>query len=193
MPVAHSTLDDPSLLQQCALGNAAAFEEVVRRHQAAVFRFVETLGVAGADAEDVLQETFIAAWRGAEGFRGAGSVRSWLFSIARNAARHHRRRKVDEPREMLSLDELALRAGWNEPETAPLVDDDEDAHDRIERAIALLSDDERAVLLLRDIEGLSGEETAATLELSVAGMKSRLHRARLHLAAILKETSNEQA
>jgi RNA polymerase sigma-70 factor, ECF subfamily len=200
VPAAHRTAlsgePDEALLGRSAGGDTAAFDEVVRRHQAAVFRFLTTLGVTGADAEDLLQESFVAAWRGAATYAAAGSVRSWLLSIARNAVRHHRRRRVGEPAALASLEELALRAGWGEPAASPPAGDAdraEDARALIERALARLGAEEREVLLLRDIEGLSGEETARALALGVPAMKSRLHRARLHLAAVIREDGDAGA
>jgi RNA polymerase sigma-70 factor (ECF subfamily) len=192
VPTAHqNALSDDALLRQSASGDAAAFDEVVRRHQAAVFRFITTLGVAGADAEDALQDTFVNAWRGAPRFAGTGRVRSWLLTIARNAVRHQRRRHAGEPAEFLSVEELALRAGWGEE---PAIVPDEgatDTLDRVRRAFERLGDEEREVLLLRDVEELTGEETARALNLTVAATKSRLHRARLRLAAMMKEGIDE--
>jgi len=180
-------LTDEALLQQAANGDSAAFDELVPRHESAVYRFITTLGVTGADAEDALQETFISAWRGAAGFYGSGRVRSWLLSIARNVVRHHRRRRVGEPCAVASVEDLALRAGWGEPSAPGLDDSAADAAALINRALDQLPDEERQCLLLRDIEGLSGEETARVLELTIPAMKSRLHRARLHLAALVSE------
>lgn len=179
-------LTDAELLRHAAGGDPAAFDVVVTRHQAAVFRFIGARGVAGADAEDVLQEAFIAAWRGASTYAGDGSVRSWLLTIARRAVSRHRRLRVGEPREHESLETLALRAGWGEPATEA-EDPGEDAREVVARALQALGAEEREVLLLRDIEGLSGEETARALELTIPAMKSRLHRARLHLAALVRE------
>jgi RNA polymerase sigma-70 factor (ECF subfamily) len=191
VPVAYPHhLTDEALLQQSANGDSAAFDELVPRHESAVYRFITTLGVTGADAEDALQETFISAWRGAASFYGSGRVRSWLLSIARNVVRHHRRRRVGEPRAVASLEDLALRAGWGEPSAPGLDESVADAAELIDRALDQLPDDERECLLLRDIEGLSGEETARMLELTIPAMKSRLHRARLHLAALVREDTD---
>ena len=192
MPTApQNALSDEALLRQSAAGDATAFDEIVRRHQAAVFRFITTLGVAGADAEDALQDTFVNAWRGAPRFAGSGRVRSWLLTIARNAVRHQLRRRVGEPAEFLSVEELALRAGWGE-EPATVSDEADTARlERVRRAFDRLAAEEREVLLLRDVEGMTGDETARALNLTVAAMKSRLHRARLRLATIVKEGSDE--
>jgi len=185
---------DRSLIEQATAGDAAAFEELMRRHQAAVFRFIGALGVNDTDAEDALQETFIAAWRGAGTYDASGGVRSWLLSIARNSVRHLRRRRVGEPATLESLDALAMRAGWGEPAATIIISTDSaDARERIERGLALLDAEDRAVLTLRDLEDLTGEETARILQLSLPAMKSRLHRARLHLAAAIREHVDERS
>ena len=176
--------DDATRLRRTAAGDVSAFDTIVQKHEAAVARFLLTLGGPGQD--DLLQETFIAAWRSAGSFQGTGTVRSWLLSIARNVHRHARRRRVDEPTEFVSLDTLAESAGWGCDPAESRRAAGALARDELERALAGLPIDEREVLVLRELEGLSGEETAAMLELTVAAMKSRLHRARLHLAAALR-------
>ena len=178
--------DDAALLARAAAGDASAFDRLVRRHQAAVLRFVHALGCDGADAEDALQEAFVAAWRAAGRYQGTGTVRSWLLSVARNAVRHQRRRRVGEPTHLVPLDALAADAGWG---ADPRADADERrllARDALAAALRRLPPDERAVLVLRELEGLDGAEAAAVLHLSLPAMKSRLHRARLHLAAALR-------
>ena len=87
--------DDRNRLRSAAGGNTSAFDAIVERHEAAVARFLRTLG--GDEIDDALQETFIAAWRSAGAYNGTGTVRSWLLSIARNVHRHSKRRRVDEP------------------------------------------------------------------------------------------------
>lgn len=177
--------DDADLLRRSAAGDPTAFDEVVERHERAVYRFVKTLG--GDDLDDVLQETFIAAWKSAAAYRGGGSVRSWLLSIARNVHRHHRRRRVDAPRDFVPLEQLAERAGWGcDPAETRRVDIAL-ARDVLEHALAELPHEEREVLVLRELEGLSGEETAQVLQVTLPAMKSRLHRARLHLAAVVRQ------
>ncbi len=187
------TESDLDLLRRSASGVGSAFEVFMERHQASVFRFIRTLASERADAEDALQETFLAAWRSAGTFRGAGSARAWVLTIARNAVRRQHRRRVGEPAEFLSLDELGLQAGWGS-ETTP-----EDMATRLEeraileRALAGLSSEDRQTLILRDLEGFSGAEAAELLDLTLAAVKSRLHRARLRLTAALKEELHADA
>lgn len=195
MPGESSAVADRRLLSLAGEGDGAAFDELMRREQASIFQYVRTFGLSTADAEDALQETFLAAWRGARGFRGDGTARNWLVSIARNVVRHQRRRRVGAPSEFSDLDaipesesleSLALSAGWGADDGTPMFRG-EDARELLDAALAMLSPEERETLLLRDGEGFTGEEAARTLGIGLAAMKSRLHRARLHLAAVLKE------
>lgn len=179
---------DAALMRQAAAGDAGAFSEIVGRHESAVFRFARALAGNEGAAEDALQETFLAAWRGAGSFRGESSVRSWLLTIARNAVHRQHRRRVDEPQQMESLSALGAAAGWGtddeDPERIALR---QESRELLLRAFARLTAADREILALRDGEQLSGEETAAALGLSVAAMKGRLHRARLRLAAGVRE------
>lgn len=127
-------------------------------------------------ADDVTQEALLIALRDPHAFRGTGSRRAWLFGIVRNVARSQgrsaHRTVITEP----TLLDLGLSAGWGQ--TLAVRDDEKLA---IRDAYALLEEEEREVLWLRDVEGLSGEETADALGVSLAAVKSRLHRARLRL------------
>lgn len=156
----------------------------MERHVPSVHRFLSSLRASPDDAEDALQECFVSAWRSAATYRGTGSARGWLFSIARNALLRQRRRRVGEPRETESLEALGSKAGWGS--SAPFVARLE-AEDELRWAMGHLPDDEREVLCLRDLLGLSGEEAAEALGLSVAAMKSRLHRGRLRLMSVLRD------
>lgn len=175
---------DAALWHAAVGGDDAAFERVVAAHESDVYRFVRSLGLDGADAEDALQETFIAAWRCATSFRGESTARLWLLGIARNVVRHARRRTFGEPADFEPLEAIALQAGWGATEA-----DREHSEGRVtlvHDALAMLSDDDREILVLRELEGLSGLETAAALGLTLPAMKSRLQRARLRLTAALR-------
>lgn len=178
--------DDAALLRAAAAQDAGAFSEFMQTHAAAVHRHAIMLTGNGADAEDVLQETFINAWRAAATYSGTASARAWLYAITRNVVRHQARTRVGEPARLESLEELGERAGWGElPVTEPGAERAL-AREALEDALRLLPPDEREVLTLRELDGFSGEETAELLHLSLPAMKSRLHRARLRLAAILR-------
>lgn len=181
---------DSELLRRTAEGDHQAFTVLVERHQEAVYRFLVARTGSADDCEDALQETFLAAFRGCEAYRGDASARSWLLGIARNISRRLYRRRVGEPEETVSLDDLGIQAGWGAPPPPDTLFESLERRETLERALKRLSPNEREILVLRELEGFSGEETARVLDLTLAGMKSRLHRARLRLAAVLVEGKN---
>lgn len=174
-------LTDQTLLVRAAAGDHAAFDLIVERHRASVFRLARLLAPQPDEAEDVLQQAFLAAWRHAAQFRGEASVRTWLLTITRHTALRARERRQREPLDETPLDELGRAAGWGGPDPEALALAGE-RRDLLAAAFAALPPDDREVLTLRDLEGLSGEQTAALLGVGLAAMKSRLHRARLALA-----------
>jgi RNA polymerase sigma-70 factor (ECF subfamily) len=141
------------------------------------------------DAKDILQETFLGMLRSIRDFRGESRFTTWLYRIASNACLKKRRRGVydPEPEQELSLDELMPRPGpdGRKPEIADWTEDAERAllrgelTEQMEVAIDRLPREHKIVLVLRDVEGFSAEETARMLNLSVPAVKSRLHRARV--------------
>lgn len=181
------TLPDADRLSRAASGDGAAFEALVQAHQAAVYRFLMAQAESPQDAEDALQETFLAAWRAAASFRGAGSARGWLLSIARNALARLHRRRVGQPGQFESIDDLGCQAGWGAIPADDTLLEGLARRDLVERALARVPLAEREVVILRDVEGIPGEEVARITGVSLPAMKSRLHRGRLRLAAALEE------
>jgi len=175
--------EDLELIAASAQGDRAAFSVLVRRHRAAVWRLARALTASEQAAEDVLQETFLAVYRGASGFRGEGSARSWILGTARLKAARTWRRRAGEPAAPEPLDELGCAAGWGDPELAVAALED---RDRLHAALWRLAPADREVLVLRDLEQLSGPEVARATGLSEGAVKSRLHRARLRLLAQLR-------
>jgi RNA polymerase sigma-70 factor, ECF subfamily len=162
------------------------FGAFVRRHEAAVYRYTRALTDDTDRAADAQQETFIAAWRAASTFRGAGSARPWLLRIARRRVFRQYRRRSGEPATHVPLEDLARMAGWGDP-VAERIEDRLDARASVAAGFERLSPADREILVLRDLEEWSGDETAQLLGISVAAEKSRLHRARLRFMAALKE------
>ena len=144
-------------------------------------------------AEDALQETFLAAYRGAGGYRGEGRVRSWLLTIARNSAMRSVRAQPALEVDETGLDALGLEAGWGEPPDPERLAESSERRAALRSALAELSPEDRAVIVLHDLEGLSGPETAQVLGLPLAATKSRLHRARLRLLATLRRKGMRNA
>jgi len=173
---------DESLLAKARAGDKQALETLLERHQEQVYRFGMKMCRDPEDARDVLQETLLAMARGVRDFRGASSISTWLYTIARSFCIKKRRRSKYAPDEERSLDSDA--AGESKRIVAPGEDPDEALAGRqveraLEQAIAGLDPMYREVLLLRDVEGLTAPEVAEVLSVSVQAVKSRLHRARL--------------
>lgn len=184
MPGEEGELTDEALLARTAGGDAAAFDVLVGRHAASVLRLIR-FRVGDGAAEDALQQTFLAAWQSAGRFRGESLVKTWLFTIARHTAARMRQQAVRAPLVDVPIETLGVEAGWgsDDPETIALAGE---RRELLHAAFASLDDEAREILTLRDLEGLSGDDTAALLGLSLAAMKSRLHRARMTLAARVK-------
>jgi RNA polymerase sigma-70 factor (ECF subfamily) len=182
-------LDEQALVARAAQGDARAFTTLVEAHRGAVYRFALRLTHDSAAAEDVLQETFLTALQGLGGWRGEGELKRWLLAIARSQVLRRARRRAGQPERFEALDSveaLGLAAGWGDPLEAEALRERLAQRASLEAALARLDETDREVLVLRDVEGLSGEDTAQLAGLTVPAMKSRLHRARLRLVAQVK-------
>ena len=178
---------DAELLEEARAGSGPALETLLERHEARLYRFARRLCRQREDAEDVLQESLLAAARGLPRFRGGSSIGTWLYTIARSFCIKKRRRSVFAPVEVsLDTDASAAAGGVTDPSRRP--DEALEAsrlQAALEREIARLDRPYREVLLLRDVEGLSSAEVARVTGLSVAAVKTRLHRARARLRTAL--------
>lgn len=176
---------DRRLLDRVAAGDRDALAELYERFGRELFRYVLTLVPDARTAEEVLQDTLVAAWRGAHTFRGRSTARTWLFGVARRQALGRMRRKELE---RVAEEELGeLPAPEPGPEEALL------AHVRreaLEDSIRQLAPLHREVLALVFYHGLSYEETARLLDVPVGTVKSRLSNAKKALRKLLK-TSEE--
>ncbi len=178
---------DAGLLEEARAGSGPALEALLERHEARLYRFARRLCRHREDAEDVLQESLLAAARGLPRFRGASSIGTWLYTIARSFCIKKRRKSVFAPAEVsLDTEASAAASGVADPSRRP--DEALEAsrlEAALEREIARLDRPYREVLLLRDVEGLSSAEVARVTGLSVAAVKTRLHRARGRLREAL--------
>ncbi len=173
-------------------GDAAAFGTLVHRHRAAVHRYLRSR-VSAADAEDAMQQTFLQAWRRAGDLEVEGGARAWLFTVARNAALRIGKQALPQEADEASLDQLGAAAGFAADDAAP----DRFARAAEERkalaaALAALPPSDREILTLRGLEQMPGAQVAQMLSLTLPAMKSRLHRARLHLVAELRRRLPEE-
>ena len=173
--------EDHELVRGAQAGDAAAFEELVRRHAGRLHEFVRRFAGTRQEAEEVTQEAFLRAWRGIGRFHGDASFSTWLFRIGVNESR--RRRQIEQRfAHQVPLDGQLVEPRETRPGPA-LVAQHHDLKAALERAIAELPPELREPLVLRDVEGLTTEQAAAVMELGEAAFKSRLHRARLVVRA----------
>jgi RNA polymerase sigma-70 factor (ECF subfamily) len=178
--------DDNRLITECREGNSAAFGELVSRYQDRLYNTVLRLVVNGEDARDVVQEAFLHAYQSLHSFKGDSLFFTWLYRIAINTAISMKRKQKpmlriqaigDEKNAIDPLDSSEI----NRPDHAiQLAEEERRVHD----ALSKLSAEHRAVLVMKDMDGIKYEEMAETLGVPVGTIRSRLHRARLELRDI---------
>ena len=185
---------EAALIERCAAGDEFACSELVAEHERMVYQLALNLLGDREEALDLSQEVFLRVFRMIHRFRGQSALRTWIFRIvvnqARNRQRWWRRRHV---RQQVSLDEHieqhgelpARRDAVTSPDRAL---DRRQLADQIQRALETLPFDERTVIVLREVDGLSYEEMAFSLGVTLGTVKARLTRARQALRACLKET-----
>jgi RNA polymerase sigma-70 factor (ECF subfamily) len=187
---------DEALAARAAAGEEAAFAELVSRYQARVYRLACRLTADEGDAKDVLQEAFLAAYRGLPAFRGESRFSSWLYRIATNAALMHRRARARRPTESLEAFLPRFDAdGVHAAEPADLgaagrADEILDRKLLAEKARAgldRLPDIYREAFVLRDLEEMTTAEVAELLGIEPAAVRQRVHRARLLLRGYLSD------
>lgn len=174
------------LLDRARKGDREALETLLARHQAQIYRFGLKMCHDPEDAKDVLQDTLFAMARSVRDFRGASSLSTWLYTIARSFCIKRRRKSKFAPAEEQSLDSDThpQAARFADPAKGPEeAFAEREVRKALEHAIGALEPMYRDVLLLRDVEGLTAPEVAEVLGVSVRAVKSRLHRARLSVRA----------
>ena len=188
--IQHSISDPPSeelvLVRAAKGGDDKAFGELVKCYDRNVFRIAQHITQNREDAEDVVQDAFLKAYTNLQQFQEQSKFYTWLVRIAVNEALMKLRRR--RPERMVSLDEDIKTEDDSVPrEVADWAPNPEQNYNQAElkeilsRTIQGLPPGFRTVFILRDVEGLSTEETAEALELSIPAVKSRLLRARLQL------------
>jgi RNA polymerase sigma-70 factor (ECF subfamily) len=176
--------DDVSLVSGLRSGAESAYEALIERFEQPVYNMVRRLMDDPAEAPDVVQEVFLKIFRNIGSFRGESSLKTWIYRIAVNEARNHRRWFSRHRRQEVAIDagpgEAQSYSDWlADPGRSPF----ESALDRetealIEEALAAVNPKFRAALVLREIEGMNYEEIAEVLEISLGTVKSRILRGR---------------
>ena len=161
------------------------FERLVEEHSDFVYNVAYRMMGNHEDAEDVAQDAFLSAYRAFDRFRGESRVTTWLYRIATNAALMRlRKTKLARSLTHTGIDDLEVPDWSQTPERAA---QNSELQDKLRQGLDRLEPDLRAAVVLRDVQGLSNAEAAEVLDLSVAALKSRLHRARVMLRQFLTE------
>jgi RNA polymerase sigma-70 factor (ECF subfamily) len=164
----------------------SGFDKLYRDHVDLLYRYAHRLCGEVESAKDLVQETFLNAYRGFKDFRGEAQISTWLYTIASRACLRMRRKRKGEPERELSLDEfvptsdgefrLQIPMDGLTPEQAF---QNKELREALDQAIQKLPKTYRMTLVLRDMEGLSAKEVGAIMGANERAVKSRLHRARL--------------
>jgi RNA polymerase sigma-70 factor (ECF subfamily) len=183
--------EDAGLIRAAQAGDQAAFTAIVRHYQRAIYGLAYGLTRSHEDADDLAQETFLRAWQAIDRFRVGEPLYPWLARIATNQAFSLFRRRKRRPETSI---EPMLEAGrqWGLEDDPSDHAAREEMHARLNAAFEALSDDHRAILVLRVIQGLSYEEIARALDVPPGTVMSRLSRARSELRARLGAASGRE-
>jgi len=184
---------DKELVEAIQSGEHGLFADLVKRYERALYNFGIRMCGNPTDAEDLVQDTFLNVYKYLKSFRRETKFKNWLYRIAATACIKRRRRSKFAPERELSLDqflpsdeadvELATPR-WADAPLEQVLNDELER--QIQNGILELPEKYRSVLVLRDVEGFSTEETAQILNLTTSNVKVRLHRARLYLRDHLK-------
>jgi len=181
---ANDRTDDLSLLAACRLGDTRAFEQLVLRHQRRLYNTALRISGNEADAAEIVQETFVAAWRKLGDFRGEAQFSTWLTRIAVNLIRSRWQQDKKRRERVVSLDGLneagndtPLQVASEDPSALDLLERSE-LRTLLEHCIGSLDPGFREVLILRDMREMAYEEVGQILGLREGTVKSRLFRAR---------------
>jgi RNA polymerase sigma-70 factor, ECF subfamily len=175
-------VSEAELLERAQAGDLGAFADFMRaferRVRAVLYRLLDDV----RDVDEAVQDTFVQAWRNLERFRGDAAPYTWLYRIAVNEALMRRRRKTLPTSELRET----IVAGGEDAYAAA------DTRAFLIERLRALPIEYRTAVVLRDVEGLSNEEVAAALEISLAAAKSRIHRGRMQLRAELEQWERGQ-
>jgi len=180
------------LVRAAAAGDAGALDRLLMRAQEVAWRFSSTVCGHADDAEDAMQEALIKTYRYVGRIRDPGAFKPWLYRTVRNACLIGRRKRAGEPARLASLDDVPL--GHDRPSAADPRDSRKSPEQlavnaalrrRLRKALRTLPGPYRAVVFLREMEGLSTREVAQVMGMSEDNVKTRLHRARVQLQMAL--------
>ena len=182
--------DEEKLIERLQRRDEAAFNELVRLYEAKVFHLVLRMIGDRAEAEDVAQEVFITVFKSIDGFRGDAKLSTWLYRVATNHCKNRikylgrrargQKQVFDELSERDAIESATMQTSATVPRPDEAVEGRQTEH-IVQRALGLIDDEHRELIVLRDLEGLSYEEIQGITGLAEGTVKSRLHRARVAL------------
>jgi len=187
---------DAELITRFRTGDEHAFVELVARHHTTMLRLAQTFVSSPAVAEEVTQDTWLAALRGIDSFEGRSSFRTWLFAILANRARttgvrEQRTIPLESPEPAVDPARFTANGIWSSPpidwtEASEERLDAQSLASALQSALDALPPRQRQVVLLRDVDGLTPEEVCDILDLTEANQRVLLHRGRSHLRTTLE-------
>ena len=173
---------DSKLVKRVQKGDKGAFDMLVLKYQHKIVNLVMRYVRDPEQALDIAQDAFIKAYRALPRFRGDSAFYTWLYRIAVNTAKNHlaaqRRRPIDIELDLQDPEQYDLHAKLKETDTPEGVTISEELRKTVEKAIQLLPEDLRTAIVLRELDGMSYEEIAQTMECPVCTVRSRIFRAR---------------
>jgi RNA polymerase sigma-70 factor (ECF subfamily) len=193
----NAGLSDEEIVARVRAGELALYEILMRRHNQQAYRAVRSILRDESEVEDVVQEAYLSAYRHLAEFEGRARFSTWLVRIAINAALDRRRRRarlvVLEPGEEDRLEARRGPPGGGDGDDPERLTARRELARLLERAIDTLPEPFRVVYVLRDVDGMSTQETAESLALEVTTVKTRLHRARALLRDRLHQNVDRAA
>lgn len=187
--------NETELIAAARAGNQDAFAQLVEANQGRIYNLTLRMTGNPEDAADVTQEAFLSAWRALPNFQGESSFATWMYRLASNATidflRREKRRREHTPSVSIDAESEGQKLEISDIRYSPEASlERAELRAAIERGLSELSDAHRAVLILRELEGLSYQEIARTLDLEEGTVKSRIARARLELRKLLLSYGN---
>jgi RNA polymerase sigma-70 factor (ECF subfamily) len=199
-PPTNASVSDEELVARARAKDFAAFEQLLDRYEDKIFRLAYRFVRNETEAKEILQDTFLSIWRKLDTFKGDSQFGSWLYRVAANTALMRLRSQRRHPE--ISTEELpvgyldnygqlpSVGENWSKRPDDELQSEELRRH--IQTAVDALPEIYRTVFLLRDVEGLSTEETGEILAISVPTVKTRLHRARIALRDAITQYFNKR-
>jgi RNA polymerase sigma-70 factor, ECF subfamily len=176
---------DQEIVAQCRNGDWEAFAKLVLKYQSRVLTLAARIVDNRSEAEDIAQDIFVKVFQSLHDFRGAARFSTWLYRITVNHCLNHLRRRTRQQQTLM----VTEPEGWMQESSTTNPHKTLEQKERwalVQAKLQLLSPEHRTIVLLRDFEGLSYDEIADVLQLESGTVKSRLHRARMELKALLE-------